>query len=70
MLRGMEGGCEASGGLVTVFERSASISDEDEFWEELREELCCELSKPKPKSSLPKSRRPTSFIRAPRSTAP
>ena len=40
MLRGMEGGCEASGGLVTMFERSASISDEDEFWEELREELC------------------------------
>lgn len=40
MLRGMEGGCERSGGgLVTMLERSASISDEDEFWEELRELL-------------------------------
>ena len=35
MLTGMEGGCEAiersGGGLVTMLERSASISDEDEF---------------------------------------
>lgn len=43
MLRGMEGGevSVRSGGatLVTMFERSGSISDEDEFCEELRELL-------------------------------